>query len=139
MSEKEREATGGNKRDFMKGVKVTSKTKRNDAIIKKGESEALNSQRASDQNIANGGKVRGNERLITNSDSTETKKNAQNSSNQGNNALTSEQLAKIALEDKTGSVTKVLKGSAGFRSGPKYGKRSTPFKQKGYTFGASKK
>ena len=139
MSEEQREAAGGSRRDFMKAQKVTSKTKRNDAIIAKSESESLNSQRASDQNVAVGGKVRGNERRITNSDSTETKKNAQNSSNQGNNALTSEQLAKIALEDKTGSVTKVLQGSAGFRSGPKYGKRSTPFKQQGYTFGASKK
>ena len=140
MSEKEREAAGGSRRDFMKGVKVTSKTKRNDAIIKKGESESLNSQRASDQNIGLGGKVRGNERLITNSDSTETKKNAQNSSNQGNNALTSKQLAEIALRDKTGSVTKVLQGDgATFKGGPKYGKRTTPFKQQGYTFGASKK
>jgi hypothetical protein len=79
MSEKEREAAGGSRRDFMKNVKIESKTKRNDAIIKKGESESRNSQRASDQNIGLGGKVRGNKRNVTSYDSAETIKGAQNS------------------------------------------------------------
>ena len=138
--DKDGNITGGSGKrgDYMKSIKSDAKVAKKDAIIAKAKSELLNSQRASDQNIANGGKVRGNERLITKSDSTETKKNAQNSSNQGNNALTSEQLAKIASEDKTGLVTKVLQGAT-FKGGPKYGKRTTPFKQKGYTFGASKK
>tara|TARA_R110000823_G_scaffold266805_1_gene386529 strand:+ start:151 stop:1302 length:1152 start_codon:yes stop_codon:yes gene_type:complete len=135
MSEEQREAAGGSRRDFMKAQKVTSKTKRNDAIIAKGESESLNSQNASDQNIAEGGKVRGAKRDLTNYDDAETIKGAQASLD----LAVSNADDTTSLEIEANELKAKTPPPAGFRSGPKYGKRATPFKQKGYTFSASKK
>jgi hypothetical protein len=80
MSEKERKATGfDSKSDYMKSKKLKARIDKKDAIIKTSESEALNSQRASDQNVARGGKVRGNKRNLTSYDSAETIKGAEKS------------------------------------------------------------
>ena len=65
--------------DFMKSKRIAAKRQKNNEIIKTSKSETLNSQRASDQNIARGGKVRGNKRNLTSYDSAETIKGAEKS------------------------------------------------------------
>jgi hypothetical protein len=65
--------------DFMKSKRIAAKRQKNNEIIKTSKSETLNSQRASDQNVARGGKVRGNQRNLTSYDSAETIKGAEKS------------------------------------------------------------
>ena len=120
----------GKRGEYMKSIKSKAKVEKKDAIIAKAKSELLNSQNASDQNIGLGGKVEGRTVDVTTADTQAVIEAAQNASNQSNNL--------IKKGVKAGTIDK-LTGNVGFRSGPKYGKRTTPFKQQGYTFGASKK
>ena len=131
--DKDGKITGGSGKrvDYMKSIKSKAKVEKKDAIIAKAKSELLNSQRASDQNIGLGGKVEGNTVDVTTADTQAVIEAAQNASNQANNI--------IKKGVKAGTIDKLTDSKLNFKGGPKYGKRTTPFKQKGYTFGASKK
>lgn len=114
MSEKERKATGfDSKRDYMKSKKLQARIDKKDSIIKTSESEVLNSQRASDQNVARGGKVRGNQRNLTSYDSSETIKGAQNSMD-------------LALSGGINTISQQIAKNENI------GKKTTPFKMGGY-------
>lgn len=69
---------GKAKREAIKNARLDAKIKQSETNTSIGASEALNAQRASEQNVATGGKVRGNKRNLTNYDSAETIKAAQN-------------------------------------------------------------
>ena len=131
--DKDGKITGGSGKrvDYMKSIKSKAKVEKKDAIIAKAKSELLNSQRASDQNIGLGGKVEGNTVDVTTADTQAVIEAAQNASNQANNI--------IKKGVKAGTIDKLTDSKLNFKGGPKYGKRTTPFKQQGYTFGASKK
>jgi len=105
------------RRDFMKSKKIAAKKEKNNSIMETSRSETKNSQRASDQNVAEGGKVRGNRVKITTANTQEEIQNAQNAANQANNATTSG----LTIEDVNRA-----RGS-GFRY-----KKATPFKMNGY-------
>tara|TARA_R110000737_G_scaffold534_2_gene1775 strand:+ start:1125 stop:2321 length:1197 start_codon:yes stop_codon:yes gene_type:complete len=121
----------GKRGEYMKSIKSKAKVEKKDAIIAKAKSELLNSQRASDQNIGLGGKVEGRTVDVTTADTQAVIEAAQNASNQSNNL--------IKKGVKAGTIDKLTDSKLKFKGGAKYGKRSTPFKQQGYTFGASKK
>jgi hypothetical protein len=121
----------GKRGEYMKSIKSKAKVEKKDAIIAKSKSELLNSQNASDQNIGLGGKVEGRTVDVTTADTQAVIEAAQNASNQSNNL--------IKKGVKAGTIDKLTDSKLKFKGGAKYGKRSTPFKQQGYTFGASKK
>ena len=108
---------GKAKRDAIKTARLKAKKKQSETNASIAASEALNAQRASDQNVAEGGKVRGNKVKITTANTKEEIQNAQNAANQANNATTSG----LTIEDLNKA-----RGS-GFRY-----KKATPFKMNGY-------
>ncbi len=108
---------GKAKRDAIKTARLKAKKKQSETNASIAASEALNAQRASDQNVAEGGKVRGNKVKITTANTQEEIQNAQNAANQANNATNSG----LTVEDLNRA-----RGS-GFRY-----KKATPFKMNGY-------
>lgn len=86
---------GSEKREFIKNARLNAKIKQSQSNEDVAGSEAINAQRASEQNIGLGGKVRGNKRIVSNYDSAETIKRAQDAANlamSGGNNTTSQKI-----------------------------------------------
>jgi len=123
-----------NRGEYVKTNKRTLDNARRDKIIKTAESEVKNSQNASSQNKTLGQKVRGKERFITEFDKLADIKAAQKSFEATN--FTSPELANIIKKDISKGKTGLLGKNLNINS---FGeKKSSAFKQKGYSFGGKK-
>jgi hypothetical protein len=107
---------GSEKREKIKNARLDAKIKQSQSNENVAASENKNAQRASDQNVARGGKVRGNRRNVTSYDSAEIIQSAQNAADlamSGGNTNTSQE---IKNNEKIGKTAPFKMGGYGSKN-----------------------